>query len=1073
MKINDTVAFHVLLQRNVNKSWWLQKKFVEVLIYGKVIKKHTVAGVTFCVVKDKEGYKWMFYEPFIKENLITNEGVSNNKNIVFESISAAFFDKDKSGNFYLHFSKEKKFFDFVYHVLLRKSLSSIRKPKINVENDNLCYVGGDTFYRNVITTINKDNYHIQTKAFFNCFVPFPIEETKNIIFEKLIKKYNNHYKSASGSRYVVDEEGVYRFSNHWGNVASCYWGIDKVTGGYTIGYCKFEDMQPIASSPLYDEKSIECHIYTSSDTFPIGSIYKDAYKLLIIKYAKQNWNNFLKLYEKEYYRFTGKNNHLLIDNYIQKIKNKKDIKNPVLLDIFDIERGVKNRLKTIKNDPLLKDFNFSNPPFININNIYIPDDDDYISESFESILDEEDTKDISEGDIIVPKDESTRYYITDIIKLHSDYFPHSDYFVIYKNEDGFYDFHLFEETCELRDIQKYFDELPKIKLRDIKTITLENAKESNIIVPVADSFSSLFEFDFEYYPPYQVNYREVFPKVDETNYYLATWAVFKKISDTTDKDILQKQFNDLREKHGNYYKSGYNSQYVIGDGGVYRLSDHWGRGVASCQWYLAYKAAPPIDDDNKGLSVYNTLAIGFCKFSDFKPVTRNHTGDLYKITSPDLLKVIQKAFSIVFNNIALFEQLSLNYEIEDFVLQGMNKISEVTRGLYRSHNKKVEKYYLGGKEAVEGRIFEGIIGNITRWYDIIDPESGLKASIHFEEGGSVPPENINKEMLLKLVTTPYLFINKVPSRDDMQYKAIEPLEIDVKQITIEPKDVIKISSDGTKSMSVLDAIKVLSFVCDGAIAKDDKGFNKPDVFLNSMAFRTALTKAEQQSYKEIVEKYKKTQLGVDELTIEDYGLSDKEIIKKSKEETFISKMYFLDKSIVFNDDQTQVLVSFKFDKDYGYSMVGDLKKVPHLYRKFRNEDKTWVISLNNETINPLIDFLNKYKFNYNKNVLRNIAEKVKVKKIIPANKYYIDVDGSCLQLYSPYNKTIVDEMQRLKRKVGDKYIEFVREKEGKFWQLCLSYDSADMIIKSVKYLMRFFPFELSKYAKEEIEKDKY
>jgi hypothetical protein len=34
-----------------------------------------------------------------------------------------------------------------------------------------------------------------------------------------------HFKSKAGSQYSYTEEGVYRYSNHWGRVANCRWRL--------------------------------------------------------------------------------------------------------------------------------------------------------------------------------------------------------------------------------------------------------------------------------------------------------------------------------------------------------------------------------------------------------------------------------------------------------------------------------------------------------------------------------------------------------------------------------------------------------------------------------------------------------------------------------------------------------------------------------------------------------------------------------------------------------------------------------------------------------------------------------
>lgn len=54
-----------------------------------------------------------------------------------------------------------------------------------------------------------------------------------------------HFKSKAGSQYSYTEEGVYRFSNHWGRVADCRWRLlseDKLKNqNYYLGFANWTD----------------------------------------------------------------------------------------------------------------------------------------------------------------------------------------------------------------------------------------------------------------------------------------------------------------------------------------------------------------------------------------------------------------------------------------------------------------------------------------------------------------------------------------------------------------------------------------------------------------------------------------------------------------------------------------------------------------------------------------------------------------------------------------------------------------------------------------------------------------
>ena len=69
----------------------------------------------------------------------------------------------------------------------------------------------------------KNTYHLKTKANFE-FVKYGNQAIEN--YNELVKEFGEHFHSASGSKYVVDNNGIlYRLSNHWGKVSSCEWNL--------------------------------------------------------------------------------------------------------------------------------------------------------------------------------------------------------------------------------------------------------------------------------------------------------------------------------------------------------------------------------------------------------------------------------------------------------------------------------------------------------------------------------------------------------------------------------------------------------------------------------------------------------------------------------------------------------------------------------------------------------------------------------------------------------------------------------------------------------------------------------
>ncbi len=63
------------------------------------------------------------------------------------------------------------------------------------------------------------------------------------------KDKSAHYQSKSGSLYIYEDEGVYRYSNHWGRVANCRWKIKEIeeykSQNYYVGFANWSDFYPL------------------------------------------------------------------------------------------------------------------------------------------------------------------------------------------------------------------------------------------------------------------------------------------------------------------------------------------------------------------------------------------------------------------------------------------------------------------------------------------------------------------------------------------------------------------------------------------------------------------------------------------------------------------------------------------------------------------------------------------------------------------------------------------------------------------------------------------------------------
>ena len=72
------------------------------------------------------------------------------------------------------------------------------------------------------------------------------------VSEDVFKNNRIHYKSKSDSQYFYTDEGVYRYSDHWGRVANCRWKL-LANGKFKnqishLGYAKWSDFFEINNS---------------------------------------------------------------------------------------------------------------------------------------------------------------------------------------------------------------------------------------------------------------------------------------------------------------------------------------------------------------------------------------------------------------------------------------------------------------------------------------------------------------------------------------------------------------------------------------------------------------------------------------------------------------------------------------------------------------------------------------------------------------------------------------------------------------------------------------------------------
>jgi hypothetical protein len=113
-----------------------------------------------------------------------------------------------------------------------------------------------------MATIDATNYHLGTKAkFVHVYAGVPFTTcTRSIVldmpevkWDELCAMYPDAIKTSpkSDSKYIVLQDRVYRYADHWGRVASCDWDVitktsdlpdNFVWGKWSLGVAFYSEM---------------------------------------------------------------------------------------------------------------------------------------------------------------------------------------------------------------------------------------------------------------------------------------------------------------------------------------------------------------------------------------------------------------------------------------------------------------------------------------------------------------------------------------------------------------------------------------------------------------------------------------------------------------------------------------------------------------------------------------------------------------------------------------------------------------------------------------------------------------
>ena len=95
--------------------------------------------------------------------------------------------------------------------------------------------------------VTQKNYHLKTEGLWEIIA---VRKDAHEKFGELIAKHGGiNYKSESRSQYITTKHGVYRYSDHWGLVASCKWQLKNYqinrdnSPVWVLAYIKYSDLK--------------------------------------------------------------------------------------------------------------------------------------------------------------------------------------------------------------------------------------------------------------------------------------------------------------------------------------------------------------------------------------------------------------------------------------------------------------------------------------------------------------------------------------------------------------------------------------------------------------------------------------------------------------------------------------------------------------------------------------------------------------------------------------------------------------------------------------------------------------
>lgn len=181
----------------------------------------------------------------------------------------------------------------------------------------------------LMPNVTTDDYFLDTETNFNA-IDYVKDEDKDghiklhMMWENMKSsgKYIFKQSPKSNSEYLIDENNgdIYRYSDHWGSVASCRWTLNDDWNRIAIAKSNLKDFnrRKDSVSVYLNPKHKELVLKTVKKTFPkIKSMFKENEKFYLTKKSEKILGDFASNIFKKYV-----NVHSFEINEIEKLRKK-------------------------------------------------------------------------------------------------------------------------------------------------------------------------------------------------------------------------------------------------------------------------------------------------------------------------------------------------------------------------------------------------------------------------------------------------------------------------------------------------------------------------------------------------------------------------------------------------------------------------------------------------------------------------------------------------------------------------------------------------------------------------------